>query len=178
MNLRIEEFTHDHVFAAWDRVALALWRGQTRVSALRRGEQLFDQHASRHPGERILMLTIVEAAAPLPPIESRMELAAFLKRAADRVERSSVVFEGEGFRAASVRAVVAGISLFSRPPYPHRVFSTVGAAALFLAGGKSGSPAPHMIIRMVNETRRRAVAGVPLPYLPGMALPGKSLHPR
>ncbi len=178
MNLRIEESTNQHAFAVWDRVVLAIWRGQTTLSAVRRGEQVVERHAGRHPDRGVLLLTIVEAAAPLPPLECRIELAAMLKRAAGKVERSSLVFEGEGFRAASVRAVVAGISLFSRPSYPHRVFNTVGAAARFLAGGKSGSPSPHMVVGMVHEARRPSGSPSFLPWLPGTQQPGTLLHPR
>ncbi len=178
MDLCIEESSSDVVFALWDRVALNIWRGKTTVAALRRGEHLMDQYFSRR-GERLLLLTLIEATAPLPPLDARLELVAFLKRANDKVERSALVFEGEGFRAASIRAVVAGASLFSRPAYPHRVFNSVGGAARFLAGGKTGLPAPHLVIRMANEARRRPITSGFVPWVPGTApLPGPLLRPR
>jgi hypothetical protein len=187
MDVHFEESTNDYIFAEWNRVLLAIWRGKTTSSALRHGETLFE----RLEGP-LLLLTIVEATASLPTLDARVELVGVLKRAAGKIERSAVVFEGEGFRAASVRAVVAGVSLFSRPTYPHRVFGTVSAAARFLTEGKSTSlstsgplsapasppPSAALITRMVHEARRRPRAGAFAPWAPGAPVPGASLRQR
>ena len=174
MNIRVEESTAEYVFAHWERVMVAVWRGRTTVSAVKRGEEVLQSLVKRR-GEPVLLLTVVEPSAPLPPLEARMELVGMLKRCAGNVERSALVFEGEGFRAASVRAVVAGVSLFSRPVYPHRVFATVGAAARFLGAG--GSPVPHLLIRAVRDMRRRPTNGTFVPWIPG-ALTEPSLRQR
>ena len=153
MDVRIEMSNRDVVFALWDRVALGLWRGKTTVSALQRGAEILKRHVASCDGP-VLLLTVLEENVPLPVLEARIEMVSFLNGANGQVERSALVFEGEGFRAASIRAVVAGVSLFSRPAYPSRVFASVGAAARFLANGKQGSPPPHRVIRMVKEARR------------------------
>jgi len=176
MDVKIEVSTPDAVFAVWDRVALALWRGKTTVPALLRGGEILAQHAASC-NNLALLLTVVEKNVPLPPLEARIELVTLLKRANGLVERSALVFEGEGFRAASVRAVVAGVSLFSRPAYPHRVFASVGSAARFLGGGKTQSPAPHRVIRMVNEARRAALTE-PFMWFAEASPPEASLRPR
>jgi len=168
MDIVVKVSSRDAVFALWDRVALALWRGQTTAAAVRRGSEILAEHAATCDG-RALLLTVVEENVPLPPLEARMELVALLRNASGQVERSALVFEGEGFRAASVRAVVAGLSLFSRPEYPHRVFPSVGAAGRFLGGGRADAPAPHRVIRMVNEARRAQGTQT---FLPWLAAPG------
>jgi hypothetical protein len=175
MDLHFETSTNDYVFAEWNRVVLAIWRGKTTSAALKHGESLFQ----RLEGP-LLLLTIVEPTAPLPPLDARVELVGVLKRAAGKIARSAVVFEGEGFRAASVRAVVAGVSFFSRPTYPHRVFGTVSAAARFLTEGKSNSQAASaaLILRMVQEARRRPGGGSFVPWIPGVSAPSASLRPR
>jgi hypothetical protein len=178
MDIRIDASSPNVVFALWDRVGLSVWKGPTTVQLLRRGEQFMEQHLGRR-GEPLLLFTVIEDKAPLPSLEARVELAAYLKRCNGKLERSVLVFEGEGFRAASVRAVVAGVSLFSRPAYPHRVFGNVSEAARFLAGGKSGSPAPHMLIRMVHEARRHPSTNSFMPWLPiGTPQPGTFSRPR
>ena len=178
MDLRIDASSDNVVFALWDRVGLSVWKGPTTVALLRRGEQFMDHHLGHRSGE-LLLLTVIEDKAPLPSLEARVELAANLRRSNGKLERSALVFEGEGFRAASVRAVVAGVSLFSRPAYPHRVFSNVSGAARFLAGGKNGSPAPHLLIRMVHEARRHPSTSRFLPWLPiGTPQPGTFSRPR
>jgi len=177
MDVRIKVSSRDAVFALWDRVALALWRGKTTSGAVRRGSEILAEHAAAWDG-RVLLLTVVEENVPLPALEARMELVSLLKNANGLVERSALVFEGEGFRAASVRAVVAGVSLFSRPEYPHRVFASVGAAARFLGGGRKDAPAPHRVIRMVNEARHAPGTQTFLPWLAGANQTGDGLRPR
>jgi hypothetical protein len=177
MDVVVKVSSRDAVFALWERVALALWRGKTTTAAVRRGSEILAEHAAACGG-RSLLLTVVEENVPLPPLEARMELVALLKNANGLVERSALVFEGEGFRAASVRALVAGLSLFSRPEYPHRVFPSVGAAARFLGGGRADAPAPHRVIRMVNEARRAPGTQTFLPWLPAANPLGDSLRTR
>lgn len=156
---------------------MALFRGRTTVQSLRRaGELVALANAARQ--ESVFMLAVVEEHAPLPTLEARVELVSLLRRVNGLVDRSAVVFEGEGFRAASVRAVVAGVSLFSRPEYPHRVFASVGSAARFLCGGRPDGPAPHRVIRMVDVARRAPGNQTFLPWLQD-PLPSKStLRPR
>lgn len=177
MQVRVEESTSDYVFAHWDRIVLAVWRGRTTVAAVRKGDHLMHEHAARC-GAPIRLLTIIEEAAPLPPVEARMELVACLKRGAGTIERSALVFEGEGFRAASVRAVVAGVSLFSRPAYPHRVFNSVANAARFLANDGGPQPASHALIRAVRDARRRTGVSTFVPWLPGSPEPAISMRHR
>jgi hypothetical protein len=177
MDVSIKVSTRDVVFALWGRVALALWRGKTTSSAVKRGSEVLAEHAAVWGG-RVLLLTVVEENVPLPALEARVELVSLLKNANGRVERSALVFEGEGFRAASVRAVVAGVSLFSRPEYPHRVLASVGAAARFLAGGNIDAPAPHRVIRMVSEARHAPGTQTFLPWLAGANPAGDALRPR
>ena len=162
--VRIELTTRDCVVAVGFGVALGVWRGKTTVGAMRRAGQIVQHYAVEHQSP-LLLLTVVEENAPLPPLEARMEMVSFLKGSNGIVDRHGLVFEGEGFRAASIRAVVAGVALFSRPDYPYRVFSSVGAAARFLVAGKSGTLAPHRLIRMVSEARRSQGTETMLPWL-------------
>lgn len=153
MDVKIDVATGDVVLAVCDRMLIAVFRGKTTVQAIRRSGQLVSElHALRR--DPVLVLTIVDELFVMPTLDARTELVAYLKRVNGLVDRSAVVFEGDGFRAASVRSIVAGVSLFSRPDYPHRVFASVGAAARFLANGRMDSIAPHRVIRMVQEVRR------------------------
>jgi hypothetical protein len=164
MEARIEEATSDHVLGERERVVLAVWRGTMTLPALRRVEQLLDQQDQRHPGQ-LLLLTVLEATASLPTLVARAALVGLLQRSGGKIERSAWVIEGEGVRAAGMRAVVAGASLFARPAYPNRVFNSVTAAARFLSDGKDGSPLPELVLRMIQEARRRAGSSAFVPWL-------------
>ena len=154
MDVDIPIVTADYVFGRWGRVAFVVWRSKTQPDGVRAGERWFESVVEAVGGP-ILLLTVLEEKVKLPDLEARVELARFLGSAEGKIERSAVVFEGEGFRATSIRAVVSGVLIFSRPSYPHRVFSTVGAAARFLVGGRGGTPAPHLVIRATRDARRR-----------------------
>jgi hypothetical protein len=177
MDVRVEESSKDHVLAVWDRVIILFFRGRTSAGTVRRCEHLIDEHARRRR-EQVMLLTIVDVEAPLPALEVRTEIAGALHRLNGKLARSAVVFEGEGFRAASVRAVVAGVSLFARAAYPHRIFSRVGAAGRFLAGGADGLPPPHELIRAVSQARARQ--GSPPSFAPWLptATPPPAFRPR
>lgn len=177
MDIRIDIATRDAVLAVCDRVVLAVFLGKTTVQTVRRSAQLAAElYATLQ--EPLLILTVVDEHAIVPPLEVRIELVSCLKRFNGVVDRSAVVFEGEGFRAATVRSIVAGVSLFSRPDYPHRVFASVGAAARFLGNGKHGSLAPHRVIRMVQEARRAQGTQPILPWLQAPLAAKPSAHVR
>lgn len=165
MDVKIELCTHDCIIASWQGVGLGVWRGKTTVGTVRSATQILAEYA-RSRQSPIVVLTLVEQNAPLPPIEARTELVSFLKAANGFVARHGLVFEGEGFRAASIRALVAGVALFSRPEYPYRILSSVAAAARFLASG-NGAPPAHRTIQMVAEARRAAGIQSAMPWFAG-----------
>lgn len=153
MQVHIELNTRDVVVATWGRVAIGLWRGHTTAADVRTCTELVRSWEAA--AEPLLLLTVIEKHAPVPSLDARMELIAFLKACNGQVARHALVFEGDGFREATVRAVVSALLMFSRPTYPYRVFASIGAAARFLAGGKQGALAPHLVIRLLRDVRRR-----------------------
>jgi hypothetical protein len=177
MDILIEVSTRDVVLACWDRVAMAFFKGTTTAQSLRRaGQMVADLRVSRQ--EQVYCFTVVEETASLPSLDVRMEIVSFLKGVNGAVDRSALVFEGEGFRAASVRAVVAGVSLFSRTDFPHRVFASVGAAARFISGSRSAAPTPHHLIRAVQQARRTPSTQTFPPWMHVPVAGGAALRPR
>lgn len=79
-----------------------------------------------------VMLGVVEARTPPPDGETRKALAAALESGAGFVQASALAFEGEGFQAAMVRMVAAGLAMIARPPFPHQVFADVSSGAAWL----------------------------------------------
>lgn len=117
-------------------VFIVVWKVDTTEAGMKRVSDLF--RAASLP-DRIGMLTIVDENANMPSSEARALGATFLARNANRIVASAVVHEGSGFRAAAVRAVVTGLSMIARQPYPHKVFPEVQPAASWLCqSGVSG----------------------------------------
>jgi hypothetical protein len=110
-------------------VFIVVWKvdttpvGMSRVAALFRSADL---------PERVGMLTIIDEDATMPSSEARDIGAAFLAKNRGRIVASAVAHEGSGFKAATVRAIVTGLSLLARQPFPHKVFPDAQQAASWL----------------------------------------------
>jgi hypothetical protein len=62
---------------------------------------------------------------------------------------TAVVVEGTGFKAAAVRAVVAGLRLVTRTSFPRRAFDTVGPASQWIYGDLlQSATAPRDVVEM------------------------------
>ena len=83
-----------------------------------------EHHVSRAVAarERIAILVIIEEQ-PVPDAPTRRGIAQLLQRHAQHAIAIAQVVRGEGFMAATVRAVLASIAMVVRPPYPMRVFA-------------------------------------------------------
>src|SRR5581483_7108810 len=92
--------TKDYLFATWQHLMLAVWRGHTTMDGVREGQRVFHEHIKNHPGG-VLLLTVVEDGAPMPDADARNELGKLLQSGAGHTKKSAVVYEGEGFRAAA-----------------------------------------------------------------------------
>jgi hypothetical protein len=156
MSATLRASTKDYLFATWQNFLLALWCGETTTKGVREGQRVFDEHAKEFPGG-LLLLTVVEEQAPMPPSDARNALGELLRSGTGKTRKSAVVYEGAGFRAAAVRSVVTGITVFSRPPFPHKIFATVADAVGFLA--EPGLPATQLA-KIVDEVRTRHHAGL------------------
>lgn len=152
MDVRIAHSTHDAVLAGWGRVVLVIWRGTTTVADVRRVEQFLGEHVVRCK-DFALALTLVDAHAPLPSLESRRAIVGLLQRANGKIERSALVVEGDWLRSTSVRAVVAGATFFSRPNYPHRVFGSLFPAARFLGIAEDAATGSQRLAELIGIAR-------------------------
>lgn len=125
-DLRLEPYDDAHGVGTWRNLLVAVWRTETRAPAVERVSRVLGALAATH-GD-VALLQVVEAGATAPDGEARRGISAMLKEHASVLRCSAVVYEGDGFRAATLRAVVTGISLLSKPSYPHVVFgSTITA---------------------------------------------------
>lgn len=158
MTAVIKAASKDHLFATWKDLLIAVWRGDTTLSGVQLGQHFFKEHMHAHAhAAGVLLLTVIESDAPAPGSQERAALGKLLDSGKGGTRRSAVVYEGTGFRAATVRSVVTGLSLFSRPPYPHKIFATVPDAAFFLCEGAplGTAVAARELIDTVQEVRSR-----------------------
>ena len=155
-----------HCTGTWGRFFMVVWKGSTTVEAARAIQYGLRDFAAGHGGQRVVLITVVEASAPLPNADARTALSNILRFCADDVLCSGVAMEGDGFRAAAVRGVATGLSLVARQPFPHQVFASVGQAAAWVTRHvNKQSPSKPMaasdIERAVDCLRRGEASSLP-----------------
>ena len=128
----------NHVVGTWRNVFICVWRHQTEESAIVKLKPVIEGLKIRNPAG-IAMLTVVEPDADLPTPGARQALPRLFKEVAKGISCSALVFEGEGFRAAAVRALTTTFNMVASQPFPHRVCSNVAAAEAMFIGGLPAS---------------------------------------
>jgi hypothetical protein len=116
----------DHAKAIDGNLLLMVWRYETTLPAFRQGFELAERLAARYPAG-FGVCQVVEIDAVPPSAETREAFVEFLRL--PRIRHFSLSYEGAGFKAAAVRAVVAACHALARPSCQHSVHSSVRAAA-------------------------------------------------
>lgn len=152
------------VFWSDDGMAIG-WLGAAFVTVLRRPMELRHTKEMRRAAVRFNELVTISSSLTV------LELGAF-RNVSDEVRReiadimklyptlgTATVVEGTGFKAATGRTIMAGIYLLSRPPYPQKIFDSVGDGARFaaqlLTDGKQPPVDPAALVRTVEMARAR-----------------------
>lgn len=161
-SLRVVHTDYDHAKAVAYNLVILLWRRRTLPEPYRAAMTLTTDHARRHPAG-VGVMQVVEVDAVPPDAEARKAFTEFMKWPG--VAHFSVTHEGTGFKAASVRAIVSGVTVLSRPIFPHSVHSSVADASSWAASQNRRIGAfsdLHAIERAVQSLRRVHLLKYPL----------------
>jgi hypothetical protein len=126
----IVDLDADHVKATAFNMLFAVWRFHTRYEPYRRCLHWSAELAKHHP-EGIGVMHLVEATATLPDAATRRLFNDGARH--DAIRHYSVVHTARGFKAASIRAIVAGSFAIARPRAAHSVHASLGEAATWHA---------------------------------------------
>lgn len=109
--------------------------------------------------EQFAVLLVVEPTAELSPQEARRAALAMLRELGLRIDAIAIVIEGDGFRAAGVRAMFSTMSLVVRMPFQWSLFRRADEAAAWLhARGMTGVSDSAMLDDAVERLRRPPLA--------------------
>lgn len=120
----------DHIKGVAFNMLFVVWRFHTHYEPYRRCLHWSDQLAKRQP-EGIGVMHIVEATALPPDAPTRRLFVDGVRHAA--IRHYSVVHTARGFKAASIRAVMAGSFALARPSAAHSVHANINEAAAWHA---------------------------------------------
>jgi len=126
--------------SVWDTAATVdqARKAAANLAALGRGE------------DRILMMAVLGPSCPPPDNAVRDIFAAELNRLSGRITAVANIIEGQGFRAAAMRAVLTGLTLVLRSQQQEqKACATVEEGSQFLAGHSQGRLTAPEISRAV-----------------------------
>jgi len=118
----------------WASVVGARWRAtptRSKLELLARHQRMLAEATFER---RIVAITVVSPGASLILSGDARDAAEAVDKAAGAyLIGLAQVVEGQGFAAATARAVISGIQLAVRAGYPMKVFSTIGDAMPWVA---------------------------------------------
>jgi hypothetical protein len=111
---------------------ISVWREPSTLARLERLRQIEQALVDRCKGGIVVLTVMIDssAATKAGEPEAASKLA---KHFAPTTRAHAYVIEGSGFRAAALRAVIAGVNAISRPGHPTRVFDRATDAIEWLA---------------------------------------------
>jgi len=144
----VERQADDLIAARSGETCIAIWRSKPVQATFDVQQALLAKTVAAHPGHA-KFLCVVEAGAPAPEDDLRKASAEMVNRHGDKLSRVACVIEGEGFKAAITRTVLAGIGMFVRSPVPLKFFGSVRNAAAWLMESEGA----HAAVNLESEVR-------------------------
>jgi hypothetical protein len=127
------------VCATWENAIIYLFNGQITKDILLQIDAVHDELATRFPG-RTVAVSISAANLPLPDAEARALSTQLIKKRPPDAVVSAIVLEGNGFWAASARAVITTMFLVAGTARKNKVFATIKDAAEWAAPFSDHAP--------------------------------------
>lgn len=125
------------IIGTWDRVLLALWRGEATSEAAQNLLRIGRELVAARGAHQLNYLAIIESRSPPPSDKVRKELSAAFREFAPAMKHQIFVGEGSGFRAALVRGVGLAVSTLAPSLLPFKFAGSLDEAAMTIAPGLS-----------------------------------------
>lgn len=126
------EVSEEVAFAAWNNLAIALYRGPLSPSTVRGINELCKYLGKQFP-DGIALLTIVPEGVPLPDDKVRAEISTTMAEIEPFMRCMCSIHESPGVKGAAVRSMTRAVALMSRASYKMATFDSVKPAAEVLA---------------------------------------------
>lgn len=153
----------DHAKGVAFNMLFMVWRYHTTAAAYRHGIVTALNLIKRYP-EGIGICQLIELEALPPDSEARTALVHMMHLPG--IRHFTATYEGTGFKAAAVRAVLSSVHALGRPKFAHSVHGSLAEAARWHAAQQAALGRPEtatLIERMAAEVRRRQRESFPPP---------------
>lgn len=156
MRLNVFESGDGFGCGTYGPVAIAVWETSASLKQAQAAASMLNQLAATE--DPCFLLAILGPGAPPGDSEVRETIQSAIKRVDSRIGGVVNVVEGEGFRAAAMRAALTGMGLVIRSRYPNRSFGSIPEAASFVASLCSGKVSGSALVQATSELRREVGA--------------------
>jgi len=124
-----EKVTPYFLAGTWRNVVIVLWRVDTLPEDVAFASELLARLAKMHPEGVGLFQSVEDTCLKTPSGPTKEAIARLLRDGRSYIKASTILFNGQGFRAAIVRAVATGLISLTRPGFPHQAHTTIEEAA-------------------------------------------------
>jgi hypothetical protein len=131
---------------------VSVWTQPSTIDSLSAVRQC-EESLAREAPDGLVVLTVMTGTAFAIGTREREEAQRLAQRFDKTTQAAAYVIEGSGFRAAAMRAVLAGLQLLARTSHPVRVFSDVPTAVEWLGGRARPPIAPDDLADTVEQAR-------------------------
>jgi hypothetical protein len=138
-----EKVTEYFLVGTWRNVVIVLWRVSTLPEDVAFTSDLLARLAKMHPEGVGLFQSVEDTCLERPSGPTKEAIARLLRDGRSYIKASTVLFNGQGFRAAVVRAVATGLISLTRPGFPHQAHTSIEEAARVHA--------EHLVPRSVHD---------------------------
>src|SRR5258706_380936 len=107
----------EHLVGAWNTLFVQFWGSHTRAPAVRNIQGYLTEFLSTH--DRICAIVVIDSRQQVPDKATRAELNKLASLFADKTVCLAYVYEGTGFKAASVRAIMVALTLVRQWQHPY-----------------------------------------------------------
>lgn len=141
------------VLAVWSNLVITDMRGGVRREHIPEIVKGYRSMQKLYP-EGLVALTLIPHGLPVADSERRGEASKMLETFAGVIRQISIVLEGTGIWAGTMRTVLRGMTIVARNPCGMKVHEDVTAAARSLAPQIDEKPSEREVIDMVQRFRR------------------------
>jgi hypothetical protein len=131
LKLQVVERSTEFSCGSYGPLAISVWDRPATEPDARAASQLLRTLSTTR--SEVLVLAILGPNTPPAGSEIRDIIGKALQDLGPKLRGSATVVEGQGFRAAALRAALLGMSMVVRSSHPQKTFATVGEAAAFLS---------------------------------------------
>jgi hypothetical protein len=155
MDDRVEVFDKDPTFACggWRDLYFGMWRTAVSAEGARRVGAAMERFARRFNPNPITLLFVMEPNCAMPDGAAREVLTKDVKRHDSFTRHMVLAFEGQGFKAAAFRSVLAGMQMVARQKAPMKVVATLQQAAAWLELQPPGQVSARHVVAAFERFR-------------------------